>query len=62
MTPARAAVLPTAAAEGFPYKPRYDLTLKPGSDRADVVLTLGEGAQHVRWMRFSVDPERPARV
>jgi hypothetical protein len=53
-----AAALPTAAAEVFPYELRYDLTLKPGSDRAEIVLTLGEGAQHVRWMRFSVDPER----
>jgi len=47
-----------ATAEEFPYELRYDLTLRPADDRADVVLTLGEGAQHVRWMRFSIHPER----
>jgi hypothetical protein len=47
-----------AAAEEFPYELRYDLTFRPEDGRADIALTLGEGAQHVRWMRFSIDPER----
>lgn len=51
-------VLGAAVAEEFPYELRYDLTLRPEDDRADASLTLGEGAQHVRWMRFSIDPER----
>lgn len=47
-----------ASAEEFPYELRYDFTFRPEDGRADVSLTLGEGAQHVRWMRFSIDPER----
>lgn len=45
-------------AEEFPYELRYDLTLRPETGMADVSLTLGEGAQHVRWMRLSIRPER----
>lgn len=47
-----------AVAEELPYELRYDLTFRPADDRADVVITLGKGAQHVRWMRFSVNPDR----
>ncbi len=47
-----------AIAEEFPYALRYDLILSPEAGLAEVSLTLGEGAQHVRWMRFAIDPER----
>jgi hypothetical protein len=47
-----------APAEEISYELRYDLTFRPEDGRADIALTLGEGAQHVRWMRFSVNPER----
>jgi len=47
-----------ASADEVRYELRYDLTFRPEAGRADVALTLGEGAQHVRWMRFSIDPER----
>lgn len=40
------------------YEVRYDVTLAPDDGRARVAVTLGKGAQHVRWIRFNVDPER----
>jgi hypothetical protein len=56
------ACLPGTAAdpvpEVFPYELRYDVTLRPETGRADVVLTLGAGSHNIRWMRFSVDPAR----
>jgi hypothetical protein len=48
----------TAIADEFPYALRYDLTLRPEEGRADVMLTLGEGSEWVRWLRFSIDPTR----
>jgi len=51
-------VAANALADEVLYELRYDLTLRPEDGRADVAMTLGEGAQHVRWMRFSIDPER----
>lgn len=45
-------------AEEFPYELRYDFTFKPDAGHVEVSLTLGEGAQHVRWMRFRINPER----
>lgn len=48
----------SALAAALPYELRYDLTFRPADDRAEVVITLGKGAQHVRWMRFSVNPDR----
>jgi hypothetical protein len=45
-------------ADEFPYELRYDLTLRPAEGRATIALTLGEGAEHVRWLRFSIDPRR----
>lgn len=48
----------TATGDEFPYQLRYDVTLKPWEDRADVVLHMGKGAQHVRWMRFHIEPGR----
>lgn len=47
-----------AGADEFPYELRYDVTLRPFEDRADVVLRMGNGAEHVRWMRFHVEPGR----
>lgn len=54
----------TGAATGgeFSYQLRYDVTLKPWEDRADVVLRMGDGAQHVRWMRFHIEPGRHADI
>ncbi|HUG97880.1 MAG TPA: hypothetical protein VMQ83_01730 [Gammaproteobacteria bacterium] len=46
------------SAEEFPYELRYDFTFQPDDGYVEVSLTLGEGAQHVRWMRFRIDPER----
>lgn len=46
----------TANAEEFRYELRYEVTLEPRDDRADVVMQLGEGARHVRWMRFNTRP------
>jgi hypothetical protein len=56
-----ACLLATSAgtmAEELTYELRYDLTFQPENARAEIVLTLGKGAQHVRWMRFSIDPDR----
>lgn len=47
-----------AMADEPTYELRYDLTFQPEDGRAEIVLTLGKGAQHVRWMRFSIDPDR----
>jgi hypothetical protein len=52
------AITATAVADEIPYTLRYDLTLRPEEGRADVVLTLGEGSEWVRWLRFSIDPRR----
>lgn len=49
-----------AGADEFPYQLRYDVTFKPWDDRAEVVLELGKGAEHVRWMRFHIEPGRHA--
>lgn len=54
------AAVATAAGGELPYELRYDLTLRPAEDRADVVITLGKGAEHVRSMRFTIDPQRLA--
>jgi hypothetical protein len=41
------------------YGVRYDLTLKPAEDRADVSLTLDGRAKDNLWsVRFHIDPER----
>lgn len=47
-----------AAAEEFPYRLHYEVSLKPWEDRANVVLDMGEGAEHVRWMRFHIEAGR----
>jgi hypothetical protein len=47
-----------ASADEYPYALRYDLTLKPEEGRAELVLTLGAGSEWVRWLRFTIDPER----
>jgi hypothetical protein len=47
-----------ALADELPYELRYDLAFRPADDRADIVITLGKGAQHVRWMRFVIKPDR----
>lgn len=49
-----------ATAETHPYELRYEIELHPGRDQADVALILGDDAQHVRWMRFHIDPGRHA--
>ena len=48
-----------AQTESNHYRLRYDLTLKPEEDRAEVALTLNEGANKNIWsMRFHIDPQR----
>lgn len=47
-----------AAGEEHPYRLHYEVTLRPFEDRAHVVLDMREGAQHVRWMRFHIEPGR----
>jgi hypothetical protein len=43
------------------YGLRYDLTLNPSADRADVALTLDNRIQGNIWsMRFRIDPQRHA--
>ncbi len=42
----------------FRYEVRYDVTLRAGDDRADVSVTLGEGAYNVAWLRFNTKPGR----
>lgn len=49
---------PAAVAQDARYELRYDLTLQAGPDEAALSLTLGDGAQHLRWLRFRIDPER----
>ena len=40
---------------------RYDLTLRPAEDRAEVTLTIDERAKDNIWaMRFHIDPKRHA--
>jgi hypothetical protein len=51
-----------ATADEFAYELRYDVTLKPWEDQADVVLHMGDGAQHVRWMRFHIEPGRHSDI
>lgn len=50
----------SSIADEFPYELRYDLTFRPEEGRASIALTLGEGAENVRWLRFSIDPRRLA--
>lgn len=47
-------------ADEFPYELRYEVELHPEDDQAEVALELGKGAQHIRWMRFHIDPDRHA--
>jgi hypothetical protein len=48
-----------AEAENRRYGLRYDLTLKPGEDRADVSLTLDKRIKGNIWtFRFHIDPAR----
>lgn len=47
-----------ALADELPYELRYDLTFRPADDRADIVITLGKGAEHLRWLRFSIRQDR----
>ena len=42
----------------FRYEVRYDVALRAGDDRADVKVTLGEGAHNVAWLRFNTKPGR----
>jgi hypothetical protein len=43
------------------YDLRYDLTLKPAADQADVSITVGRReAGSLDWMRFRIDPQRHA--
>ena len=50
-----------AQSESHHYGLRYDLTLKPAEDRADVSLTLDRRAKGNIWsMRFHIDPARHA--
>ena len=44
----------------FRYEVRYDVVLRAGDDRADVTVTLGEGAHNVAWLRFNTKPGRHA--
>lgn len=49
----------SAQTESDHYRLRYDLTLKPEEGRAEVALTLGEGATKNIWsLRLHVDPQR----
>jgi hypothetical protein len=48
----------TVTAQEYPYALRYDLTLRPETGQAEVVVTLGTGSEWVRWLRFSIDPKR----
>src|SRR3990172_6189181 len=50
-----------AQSESHHYGLRYDLTLKPAEDRAEVSLTIDGRAKGNIWsMRFHIDPERHA--
>lgn len=55
-----AAVSTGVAADEHTYELRYELELKPGSDRAELAVVLGDNARHIRWMRFHIDPSRHA--
>ncbi len=49
----------SAQTESDHYPLRYDLSLKPEEGRAEVALTLGEGATKNIWsLRLHVDPQR----
>jgi hypothetical protein len=49
----------SAQTEDDHYRLRYDLSLKPEVGRAEVALTLGEGATKNIWsLKFHVDPQR----
>ena len=48
-----------AQSENHHYGLRYDLTLKPDADLAEISLTIDERAKDNIWsMRFHIDPER----
>ena len=48
-----------AQSENHHYGLRYDLTLKPAEERAEVSLTIDRRAKDNIWsMRFHIDPER----
>jgi hypothetical protein len=50
-----------AQSESHHYGLRYDLTLRPAEDRAEVALTIDRRAKDNIWsMRFHIDPERHA--
>ncbi|MCI0332302.1 MAG: hypothetical protein L0228_03625 [Planctomycetes bacterium] len=50
-----------AQSENHHYGLRYDLTLKPAEDRADVSLTVDDRVKGTIWeMRFHIDPARHA--
>ncbi len=50
-----------AQSESHNYGLRYDLTLKPAADLAEVSLTIDDRAKGNIWaMRFHIDPERHA--
>ncbi|MCH8841071.1 MAG: hypothetical protein IH831_10465 [Planctomycetes bacterium] len=40
------------------YRLRYDLSLKPEEDLAEVALTLSEGAENIWTLRLHIDPHR----
>jgi hypothetical protein len=55
------AELSSAQEESRHYGLRYDLSLRPGIDRAEVALTLDNRVQgNIRSMRFHIDPQRHA--
>ena len=50
-----------AQSEGPHYGLRYDLTLQPEKDRAEVSLTIEQRVKDTVWsMRFHIDPQRHA--
>ena len=42
----------------YRYELRYELILDPDRELVPIRIVLGEGARHVRWLRFRLDPER----
>ncbi len=47
-----------AAPPGFSYEVRYEVELIPRDDRANVSITIGEGAHNVAWLRLNTKPDR----
>jgi hypothetical protein len=45
-------------APGFSFDVRYDVELVPEEDRANVSITIGEGAHNVVWLRLNTKPHR----